>query len=156
MFTLAYKMKPFSIVAHFSTLRVQNIPTTMKQIFTFLSIAVLFTISAFKPVSSLDDVISALRSGNATELAKYIDDNIEITLPDKAESYSRSQAVAVLQDFFNNNGVKGYELKHKGDNGGSQFCIGTLQTKAGNYRTTVFMNTKNGRQLVKEIKFQSM
>jgi hypothetical protein len=149
-------MKPFSIVAHFSTLRVQNIPTTMKQIFTFLSIAVLFTISAFKPVSSLDDVISALRSGNATELAKYIDDNIEITLPDKAESYSRSQAVAVLQDFFNNNGVKGYELKHKGDNGGSQFCIGTLQTKAGNYRTTVFMNTKNGRQLVKEIKFQSM
>ncbi len=149
-------MKPFSIVAHFSTLRVQNIPTNMKQIFTFLSLAVLFTISAFKPARSLDDVISALRSGNATELAKYIDDNIEITLPDKAESYSRSQAVAVLQDFFNNNGVKGYELKHKGDNGGSQFCIGTLQTKAGNYRTTVFMNTKNGRQLVKEIKFQSM
>jgi hypothetical protein len=128
----------------------------MKQIFTFLSVAFLFTLSSFKPVNGLDDVISALRSGNATELAKYIDDNIEITLPDKTDSYSRSQAVAVLQDFFNNNGVKGYELKHKGDNGGSQFCIGTLQTKSGNYRTTVFMNTKNGRQMIKEIKFQSL
>ena len=128
----------------------------MKQIFTFLSVALLFTLSAFKAANGLDDVISALRSGNATELAKYIDDNIEITLPDKTDSYSRSQAVAVLQDFFNNNAVKGYELKHKGDNGGSQFCIGTLQTKSGNYRTTVFMNTKNGRQMVKEIKFQSL
>jgi len=128
----------------------------MKQIFTLLSIALIFTISAFKPATGLDDVISALRSGNASELAKYIDDNIEITLPDKTDSYSRSQAIAVLQDFFNNNAVKGYELKHKGDNGGSQFCIGTLQTKAGNYRTTVFMNTKNGRLLVKEIKFQSV
>ncbi len=143
-------------MAHFSTLKVQNIPTYMKQIFTFLSVALLFTLSSFKPANGLDDVISALRSGNATELAKYIDDNIEITLPDKTDSYSRSQAVAVLQDFFNNNGVKGYELKHKGDNGGSQFCIGTLQTKSGNYRTTVFMNTKNGRQMVKEIKFQSL
>lgn len=128
----------------------------MKQIFTLLSIALLFTLSSFKTTRGLDDVISALRSGNATELAKYIDDNIEITLPDKTDTYSRSQAVMVLQDFFTNNGVKGYELKHKGDNGGSQFCIGTLQTKAGNYRTTVFMNTKNGRQLIKEIKFQSI
>jgi hypothetical protein len=61
----------------------------------------------------------------------------------------------VLQSFFQNNGVKGFEVKHKGDNGGSQFCIGTLQTRTGSYRTTVFMQTKNGKQLVKEIRFQS-
>lgn len=128
----------------------------MKLFFTLASFAFLFTISAFKPVSGLDDVIGALRKGSATELAKYVDDNIEISLPDKSNSYSKAQAVIVLQDFFNNNGVKGFEVIHKGDNGGSQFCIGTLQTRSGNYRTTVFMKTKNGRQLVKEIRFQSI
>lgn len=111
--------------------------------------------TAFKPISGLDDVIAALKSGNAQELSKYIDDNIEISLPDKSDNYSKAQAVMVLKDFFNNNGVTGFEVQFKGENGGSQFCVGKLTTKSGSYRTTVFMKTKNGKQLVKEIRFQS-
>lgn len=128
----------------------------MKQLFTLACAALVLTLSAFKPLSGLDDVINALRSGNATELARYVDDNIEISLPDKSDSYSRAQAVMILQDFFANNGVKNFEVTHKGDNGGSQFCVGILQTRSGNYRTIFFMKTKNGRQLVKEIRFQSV
>jgi hypothetical protein len=128
----------------------------MHKLFTLTSAFFLILSTAFTPIVGLDDVISALRSGNATELSKYVDDNIEITLPDKTDSYSRAQASMILQDFFTNNSVRNFEVKHKGDNGGNQFCIGTLQTKAGNYRTTVFMKSKNGKQLVKEIKFQSM
>lgn len=109
---------------------------------------------AFRPAGGLDDVISALRGGSASELSRFIDDNVEIALPDKSDRYSRAQATMVLQDFFSSNGVKGFELKHKGDNGGSQFVIGTLQTRAGPYRTTVYMSSKNGRQLVREIRFQ--
>ena len=132
------------------------------QLFFTLLTALFFTSTSYtanssvKPISGLDEVIGALRSGNATELAKYVDDNIEISLPDKTETYSRSQALMILQDFFTSNGVKSFEIKHKGTNGGdSQFCIGTLQTKAGAYRTTILMKTKNGRQLVKQIQFQS-
>jgi hypothetical protein len=128
----------------------------MKKILLFSCSALLILLSAFKPVSAgLDEVISALRAGNATELSKYIDDNVEIALPDKSNMYSRAQAVMVLQDFFSNSGVRSFEVKHKGDNGGSQFCIGVLQTRAGAFRTTVFMVTKNGKQLVKEIRFQA-
>lgn len=129
----------------------------MKKLLLFTCSALLILASGFRPASrsGLDDVISAMRSGNATELVKYIDDNVEISVPDKSDRYSRSQAVVVLQDFFNSNGVKNFEVKHKGDNGGSQFCIGTLQTRAGAYRTTIYMTTRNGKQLVKEIKFQS-
>jgi Domain of unknown function (DUF4783) len=134
----------------------------MQYIFTLLSAAFLFTLTAFRPAASeapikgLDEVIGALRAGNATELAKYVDDNIEITPPDKTETYSRAQALMVLKDFFANNGVSSFEIKHKGDTGGSQYCIGTLQTKAGAYRTTILMKTKNGRQLVKQIQFHSV
>ncbi|WP_165871496.1 DUF4783 domain-containing protein [Flaviaesturariibacter flavus] len=124
----------------------------MKKI--LLGFLAFITLAAFTALSGLDDVIGALRAGNASELAKYIDDNVEITLPEKSDRYSRAQATAVLQDFFNNRGVKSFELKHKGDNGGSQFAIGTLQTRAGAFRTTVYMTTRNGRQLVREIRFQ--
>lgn len=127
----------------------------MKQIFTIAGAFLIIAFCSFRPLSGLDDVIGSLKAGNATELSKYVDDNIEISLPDKSNSYSRAQAVVILQDFFSTSGVKNFVVTHKGDNRGSQFCIGTLQTRAGNYRTTVFMKTKNGRQLVKEIRFQS-
>jgi hypothetical protein len=153
LFILAFQPKPIRIVAHFSILPAQK-PISMKKIFTLLGLVLFFSTTAFKPLSGLDDVIGALKSGNATELSKYVDDNIEISLPDKTDTYSRTQALMILQDFFSGNAVRSFEIKHKGDNGGSQFCIGTLQTKTGSYRTTVFMKTKNGRQLVKEIRFQ--
>ena len=139
-------------MAHFSFPAGQI--TAMKRLLLFSSLALIFLISAFKPISGLDDVINALKNGNAQELSKYIDDNIEISLPDKSDSYSRAQAVMVLKDFFTNNGVTGFEIQFKGENGGSQFCVGKLITKSGNYRTTVFMKTKDGKQLVKEIRFQ--
>lgn len=127
----------------------------MKQALLSITLAFSFlALVAFKPALSIDSVISAIRSGNATELAKYMDDNLDLSLPDKTNSYSKAQAVLVLKDFFTRNGVSGFEVKHKGDNGGNQYCIGTLQTKAGAYRTTVFMKAQGGRQLIKEIKFQ--
>jgi len=106
--------------------------------------------------SNLDEVIGALKDGKANELGKYMDDNIELTLPDKSNNYSKAQAVLVLKDFFDNNSVKTFEVKHKGDQNGGQYCVGTLQTKSGNYRTTVFMKVKDNKDFVKAIRFQSV
>jgi hypothetical protein len=126
----------------------------MKKIFTPLLFISVVLLSAFSKQDAIDEVISALRSGNSTELSKFFDDNVELTLPDKSDSYSKAQAQLIVKDFFTNNTVKGFDLKHKGDSPGGHFCIGTLQTGAGNFRTNVFMKTKNGREVVREIRFQ--
>ncbi len=128
----------------------------MQKFFTLLCAAILLTSSSFKPISGIEDVIGALKAGNAAEVAKYIDENVELSLPDKSDNYSKAQAVMILKDFFNSTAVTGFEVKHKGDNNGNQFCIGTLHTRSGDYRTTVFMKTKNAHQSVKEIRFQSL
>jgi hypothetical protein len=129
----------------------------MKRILLFISIAFTAILaSSFRPAQSIDSVIGALRSGNAMELSKYMDENVDISLPDRSDNYSKSQAVLILKDFFGRNGVSGFDVKHKGDNSGNQYCIGTLQTKAGTYRTTVFMKSQEGKQLIKEIKFQPL
>ena len=127
---------------------------SMQKLFTLTAISFLFLLSAFTPLKGIDEVVNALRKGNATEISKYIDDNVEVSLPGRSDSYSKAQAVMILKDFFSNNGVTGFEVKHKGENNGNQYCIGTLLTRSGNYRTTVYMKTKNGRQLVREIRFQ--
>ena len=105
---------------------------------------------------SIDEVIGALRAGNSSELSKYFDEKVELTLPDKSDSYSKAQAQLIVKDFFGNNGVRGFELKHKGDSPGGHFCIGTLQTNAGNFRTNVFMKVRNGKEVIKEIRFQAI
>ena len=125
----------------------------MKRIFTLF--AVLAIVSSFSPFSGIDEIIIALKAGNSTEIAKYFDNTVEITLPDKSNSYSKSQAEVVLRDFFSNNPVKGFEILHKGENGGSQYCIGKLVTKNASYRTTVFMKQKGSGQTLQEIRFEN-
>ena len=62
----------------------------------------------------------------------------------------------IVKDFFNNNKVKAFDVKHKGDQNGGEYCIGTLSTAQGSFRTTVFAKNKGGKQLVNEVRFQSI
>lgn len=126
----------------------------MKHFFT-LSILAIFLTSSIKFIG-IDDVIGAIRTGSSANVAKFFDNSVGISMPDKSNSYSKSQAELVLKDFFASNPVKSFEIIHKGENGGSQYCIGTLQTKSGAYRTTIFMKLqKDNTQVLQELRFET-
>ena len=125
----------------------------MKHFFTITLAAILF--SSFVKYVGIDDVIAAMKSGNSAMVAKYFDNSVEISMPDKSNNYSRSQAELVLKDFFASNPVKSFDIIHKGENAGSQYCIGTLQTKNGAYRTTIFMKQKGDMQVLQELRFEN-
>lgn len=124
----------------------------MKRFFTLMIFGALA--SSFSLFSSIDEVIAAMKTGNATEIARFFDNSVEINMPDKSNSYSKSQAELVLKDFFNSNAVKGFDVIHKGENAGSQFCIGTLVTRNGAFRTTIFMKKKGDKQVLQGITFE--
>jgi hypothetical protein len=123
----------------------------MKKFFTYGLIVLWLCTSSF---ISVDEVVSAIKNGSVSQLSKYLDNTIEITFTDKSNTYSKSQAELVLKDFFNNNEVKSFELVHKGDNTNAQFLIGTLETKNGDYRTTIYMKQKGEKQLLQELRFE--
>jgi hypothetical protein len=125
----------------------------MKKFFTLIATVAL--LSSFTVFLSIDEVVNAMKNGDAAQIAKYFDNTVEITMPDKSNSYSKNQAEIVLRDFFSTNGVKSFDVIHKGENAGSQYCIGTLVTKNGSFRTTVFMKQKNDKQLLQEIRFEN-
>lgn len=123
-----------------------------------LSCTLLF--SSFKAGSGsgmeMEDILVALKSGNASQLSRYFDSRVDITLLEKSDSYSRTQAEMILRDFFGNNTVRNFEIKYKGENNGSKYCIGTLLTRNGDYRTKLFMKQKGSSQVLQEIAFQSI
>jgi len=118
-----------------------------------LSLVLLVIVSSFIS-PSFDDVVKAIKAGDASQVSKYFDNTVEITLPEKSNSYSKSQAELVLHDFFASNIVKDFEILHKSDNGGSQYCIGNLKTVNGTFRTTIFMKQKGTAEVLQELRFE--
>ena len=125
----------------------------MKKFLPIAAVALL--LSSFTLMVSIDEVVNAMKSGNAAQVARFFDNSVEISMPDKNNSYSKTQAEIVLKDFFTNNPVKGFEIIHKGENAGSQYCIGTLVTKNGSFRTTIFMKQKGNLQVLQELRFEN-
>ncbi len=127
----------------------------MKKICTSFALIILlgsFTTTTFK---GIEDIVVALKMGNANQVASYFDNTVEITLPQKSNTYSKSQAEMIIRDFFSNNTIKSFNVIHKGENAGSQYCIGTLITKSAQFRTTVFMKQRGDRQILQEIRFEN-
>jgi hypothetical protein len=116
--------------------------------------SVAFFLSTFAATFSIDEVLSALKAGNAAQLSKYFDTRVDISLPNKSDNFSKNQAEMILKDFFASNEVKNFVVKHKGENNGAQFCIGVLQTRNGNFRTKLYMKQKGDQQVLQEITFQ--
>src|SRR3979409_1842309 len=126
----------------------------MKQILGLAVLIISLVLVSFRPSYNLDEVAFALRSGNSGQLSRYLDNRVDISLLDKSDTYSKSQAEMIIRDFFITNVVRNFHIKQKGENGGSEFCIGVLQTRNGDYRTTLFMKQKGDRQFLQEIRFQ--
>lgn len=125
----------------------------MKQKYTLILSA--FILASFSFMQGLDDVVALFKTGNAAQVAKFFDNTVDISLPEKSASYNKGQAEAVLRDFFAANSVKSFNLIHKGNNGGSEYFIGSLVTKGKNYRTTLFMKQKGDKQYLQEIRFEN-
>ena len=116
----------------------------------------ILTMSSFTFISftSITEVISAIKSGNASEVAKYFDNTVEITLPHKSSSYSKGQAQLILHNFFIENPVKDFHVIHQSEKEGSVYCIGSLTTTNGAFRTTIFMKQSGSKLLIQELRFE--
>ena len=121
----------------------------------FLAATALLLVS-YRTFENMDAVVSAIRSGNVNQLSSFFDARVDISLPDKSDTYSKTQAEMVIGDFFNNNGVKNFKITQQGESGGTVFCAGLLQTHSGNYRTTIFFKQKGDKHFLQEIRFQAV
>jgi len=132
----------------------------MKKLSTILTITL--TVILLSPVIALsnydviDNVTTAIKAGNAAQLATYFDNTVELTIRDKQSSYSKAQAQVVVKDFFEKNPVKNFAIVHRGSSdAGSSYAIGTLTCAAQSFRAYIYVKQKGSSTLVEELRFEN-
>lgn len=97
-----------------------------------------------------EDVIDALKSGNASEVAAYFDNLIDLTLPDKDElkNISKNQATITLKNFYEENGIKGFSLTSQRESGQTMYIAGKLQGRIDNKNITILLKKDNNKTVI--------
>ena len=70
----------------------------------------------------LDNISAAIKAGNSKALAEYFDNTVEVKIANKEGAYSKSQAEAIVKDFFTKNPPKTFKFLHDGTSGGNNAC----------------------------------
>ncbi len=101
-----------------------------------------------------DGIINAIKAGNASELAKYFNNNIELALSDIDDMYSKNQAELIIKDFFKKHPPTGFNILHKGGKETSRYAIGNLSTSNGKFRVTILIKVKEDISLINQLRIE--
>ena len=123
--------------------------------FSYLLLIIFNGISQNK--NDLNEIATIIRSGNASQIAKFMDNSIEITIGESQKLYSKAQAEQVLERFFDKNNPKQFNLIHRSNvkEGKSKYGIGELYTTTNKkFRTYFYVVLKNEKYLIRELNFE--
>lgn len=116
----------------------------------------LFATGLFAQDVVKDQVVAALGSGNSKDLAAHFIANIDLTVKETAEVYSKAQAEQILRKFFNDNPPVGHVIEHSGvSKSGDKYFIGILRTRSGHFRTTFFLKKTDDTYQVKQLRIEN-
>lgn len=123
----------------------------------FISVAFfggLFTAEGQTP-AALDDVCRAIGAGSVAELAAIMDEEVELSILDQENLYSRADAKQALTAFFEQHTPTSFGKVHYGLSKGkdAEYCIGTLVTAKGSFRVYIYVEKTAGGVLLQELKF---
>lgn len=88
----------------------------MKQLYllVFLVIGVVFVCKG-QPDNTMESykkqINRSIQSGDASAFSAYFKDMVELVINQSAETYSKTQATAILQDFFRENAPAQFEME---------------------------------------------
>lgn len=108
---------------------------------------------------SITIVQKALAKGDVNSMSKVFDKTIDITFSDnKATTYSKAQASAILKRFFSKSLSKKFKLMHQGksNTNNTLYAIGKLYTYSANYRVYMFFVPEKKEYVLKELRFEKL
>jgi hypothetical protein len=126
--------------------------------FLFLLVFGISLLFSFKSIAQSNGVIDqakeAIKAGSAKELAKFLNQTVDVTIEGKLENYSKAQAEFVLRDFFKAHAPNEFSIIHQGSSkGGQPFAIGKYASGTDSYRVWMKIKTVDNKQVIQEISF---
>lgn len=125
----------------------------MKKLFFLFLFAPVFAF-AMAGNPNLDAISKALSAGDVETLSKYFADNVEISIQDNEQSYTKTQAIEVMRTFFNSNKPKAFDQVHQGTSreNSDQYCIGNLSATTGKYRVYIYLKVAGNNLSIEELR----
>ncbi|MFL5751917.1 MAG: DUF4783 domain-containing protein [Bacteroidia bacterium] len=103
-----------------------------------------------------DDIINAVKQGNAQTIAKYFNEKIDLKILDQEDVYSKAQAESVLKDFFAKHKIKDFTPSHSSANKtANQFVVGSLETSNGKYRLSFLIKKFEDKYLISQFRIET-
>jgi hypothetical protein len=120
----------------------------------FTALLLAFGIQAQDAVK--DKVVQAMKTGNSKELATHFIPNIDLTVKETADVYSKAQAEQIVRKFFNDNPPVDLVIEHTGvSKVGDKYYIGILRTTTGYFRVTFFLKKTDADFQVKQLRIET-
>lgn len=127
-----------------------------KSILVF-AIALLSTLvgrNTYGQEAEFDQIAKIIKSGNAKELVKQFHSSVELNIDGEEATYSKSQAEAVLKDYFDKNPPKSFEVNHQGaSKGGLPYAIGEYNSDGSTFRVWIRLRKTGSKHLIYEMSF---
>ncbi len=101
-----------------------------------------------------EEVIVSLKTGNASTLSSYFNDNIELVVLDKDDVYSKDQARQIVSSFFSANSPQRFSIIHQGGKEGARYAIGNLSTKTGVFRVYFLLKEKGAKAYIHQLRIE--
>jgi len=122
---------------------------------SIIFVSIVSVLSFAFSIDIIDEVASAIRSGNPKTISNYFIDNIDLKVINQEDVYSKAQAEMILKNFFSKHIVKSYTIAHKSvQKNGSQYVIGTLETGNGKFRVYFLVKTAGNQTLIQQFKIE--
>jgi Domain of unknown function (DUF4783) len=108
------------------------------------------------PADPVDRVTNLLGQGNVAELSKLFAPDIELTIMGQEDTYSKIQATAELNKFFDQHKPKQIQLLHK-VNSNKKFLFGVaiLSSTGGQYRVSYMLSETDNAMLLIELRIEN-
>lgn len=99
-------------------------------------------------------VESAIAAGNSSELSAFLNSTVEVSLPEKDETFSSTQSQFVLKDFFTKHPPQSFKIIHKGSSGNTYYAVGTYSSAKGVFDTNIFIKQVGDKLLIQQLRFE--
>jgi len=106
-------------------------------------------------MSIIEDIAAVITAADASKLAGYLNETVDITLPDNEGTYSKSQAELIMKDFFSKFPPDTFNINHQGSSQkGSLYAIGTYTTSALSYRNYMLLKSISGELKITQFRLE--
>lgn len=101
-----------------------------------------------------EEIISAIKSGNAKDFAAYFNQNVDILMLSEQKVYSKAQAELIMKDFFGKHQPVDFIILHQGGKEGAKYGIGSYKSQNGNFRIHFLLKIINQSPVIHQLRIE--